>query len=264
MISITLDINGLIIQQFLINCMIMIPSATYLAQSDHYGKKLIMSPPKVTSGRQGAPLAEESKSGHQPRQYMPAEERRNQILESARAVFAQSGLKGARTRELAQAAGINPATLFDHFKSKEELFIAAIMQPLSVQLESARERIQAYESADSWESLNALLSNGIQNNLEDMVDSFPLLAQALFSDRELGDRFYHEQIHPLLKTRADMMVDLTREGFDPDLLQLIFFGMFFAIAMDQQITGNKRDLAQVARQVTELVTGGCARPQFTE
>jgi AcrR family transcriptional regulator len=195
---------------------------------------------------------------------MPAEERKKQILDSARKVFSSSGLKGARTRELAQAAGINQSTLFEHFKSKEELFMAAVMQPLSEQLENIRERVQAYESADSPSSLHTLLSTGIQRNLESMVDIFPLLAQALLSDQELGRRFYHEQIRPLIETRADTMFSLTKSSLDPELLQVAFFGMFFSVAMDQAFTGNKRDLNDVARQITELITGGCAPQQFTE
>ncbi|HEY8385010.1 MAG TPA: TetR/AcrR family transcriptional regulator [Porticoccaceae bacterium] len=196
------------------------------------------------------------------RHYLPAEERRNQILESAREVFAHSGLKGARTRELAKAAGINPATLFDHFESKEDLFMAAIMQPLGEQLENARERVRAYETAESREALHALLSDGIQHNLESMVDTFPLLVQALFSDRQLGEQFYRERILPLFQTRADMQADLTREGFDGHLIQVAFFGMFFAIAMDRLITNDKRDLSDIARQISELVTGGCVQTQF--
>jgi len=219
---------------------------------------------KALSTDKEASLRSKLKTPPPRRQYMPAEERRNQILESAREVFARSGLKGARTRELAQAAGINPATLFDHFKSKEELFIAAIMEPLGAQLENARERVRAYETADSREALHALLSNGIQRNLESLIEAFPLLAQALFSDRELGNQFYREQILPLFETRAEMQANLTREGFDSHLVQVAFFGIFFAIAMDQAITGNKRDLADVARQITELVTGGCTQGNFAE
>ena len=74
------------------------------------------------------------------RHYLPADERRQRILDSSREVFARNGLQGARTRDLAQAAGINQATLFAHFASKEDLFAAAVLQPLAALFDGIRER----------------------------------------------------------------------------------------------------------------------------
>lgn len=44
------------------------------------------------------------------------------ILEAARKVFVQKGLKGTRMQEIADAAGINKALLHYYFRSKEALF----------------------------------------------------------------------------------------------------------------------------------------------
>jgi AcrR family transcriptional regulator len=57
---------------------------------------------------------------------MKAPERRRQIVEKAAKVFAAHGLEGARTREIAQACGINEALLYKHFPSKKELFLEAM------------------------------------------------------------------------------------------------------------------------------------------
>lgn len=51
---------------------------------------------------------------------------REALLEAATKVFAEFGLRGATTRRIAQAAGVNEVTLFRHFKSKDELFHAAL------------------------------------------------------------------------------------------------------------------------------------------
>src|SRR5215475_15045765 len=107
------------------------------------------------------PAAGLGPAGRKRRHYLPAEERRKRILESAREVFARCGLEGARTRDLAKAAGINQATLFEHFQSKEELFAAAVLQPLMGLLEGIRDRYAAYEAADSPESLLDLLQSGM-------------------------------------------------------------------------------------------------------
>lgn len=55
-----------------------------------------------------------------------AELTRERILEAAEAVFARSGLNGTRVREIAEAAGVNVATLYIYFPSKIELHEAVL------------------------------------------------------------------------------------------------------------------------------------------
>ncbi len=52
------------------------------------------------------------------------EETRERILGAAREVIARKGKRGATTREIADVAGVNEATLFRHFGSKSALVIA--------------------------------------------------------------------------------------------------------------------------------------------
>jgi AcrR family transcriptional regulator len=51
---------------------------------------------------------------------------RDALLEAALKVFSDLGSRGATTRLIAQAAGVNEVTLFRHFKSKDELLQAAL------------------------------------------------------------------------------------------------------------------------------------------
>jgi len=190
------------------------------------------------------------------RQYMPAEKRRKHILETAREVFARSGLKGARTRELAQAAGINQSTLFEHFSSKEELFIAAVVEPLAAMAEDTHARVQEFNSATSTEALQSMIETGMVETLQRTIEIYPLLVQGLFSDVELGQKLYREHIEPMLMARAAFTRDLIGSAIDPRLLQVATFGMAFAIAMDRTICGGDQDIAEVARQLSDLIAFG--------
>ena len=49
-------------------------------------------------------------------------------------MFARSGYNGAKTRDIAEAAGVNEALLFRHFQHKEDLY-AAILAEKSTELE---------------------------------------------------------------------------------------------------------------------------------
>lgn len=57
---------------------------------------------------------------------LPKAQRREQILVTARTLFAARGYSGATTSELAKAAGVTEPILYRHFTSKKELFIAVI------------------------------------------------------------------------------------------------------------------------------------------
>jgi AcrR family transcriptional regulator len=193
------------------------------------------------------------------RNYLPAAERKRRIIRAAQKVFAGASLKGARTRDLAKAADINQATLFEHFASKEELFVAAVVQPLLDAMRGMRERAQAYEAAPSPGEMLALAEASCQKHLEAMVQIYPLLVAALFSDPALGRKLYRQQIVPLLKDRADAMRATVRDTIDPELLALANFGVFFAVAMDRAFKKKNGDLSALARQITNLAAFGFAR-----
>ncbi len=53
-------------------------------------------------------------------------ETRSRILDAALSEFAANGLAGARTEQIAQAAGVNKALLYYYFESKEKLYSAAL------------------------------------------------------------------------------------------------------------------------------------------
>lgn len=57
---------------------------------------------------------------------LPAAQRREQLLDTAVALFAKHGFAGATTAELAKAAGVTEPIIYRHFKSKKDLFIAVI------------------------------------------------------------------------------------------------------------------------------------------
>jgi AcrR family transcriptional regulator len=53
------------------------------------------------------------------------------ILESARAVFAESGYDKASVRAIAAAAGVDPALIHHYFGTKEKLFLATMNSPIN-------------------------------------------------------------------------------------------------------------------------------------
>jgi len=193
------------------------------------------------------------------RAYLPAAERRKQIIAAAQQVFAQSNLKGARTRDIAAAAEVNQATIFEHFESKEALFHAAVIEPLIDAMNGMYQRVELYEQARNADELAGLAYESAQRHVRDMAEVFPLLAAALFSDPELGRKLYREHIAPLNRERGVVLDGLVRDGVDLEFVGLANFGMLFAIALDHHFGERQSDLSQAARQFGRMSTGGFAR-----
>lgn len=53
---------------------------------------------------------------------LKSEQRRAAILEQSKGLFARKGLHGVSVNEIAEACGMSPAMLYQHFRSKEALY----------------------------------------------------------------------------------------------------------------------------------------------
>lgn len=190
------------------------------------------------------------------RKYLRAEERRKQIILAAQEVFARSNLQGARTRDIAKAADVNQATLFEHFDSKEALFHAAVVEPLIEAMQGMYDRVHAYQAAETRDELLSLAQVSAGNHIESLIEVFPLLTASLFSDADLGKKLYLEQIVPLLKQRGEVLDGLLKDSIDPEFAGLALFGVMFAIAMDQTFKGRTAETPDLARQLVQFAALG--------
>jgi AcrR family transcriptional regulator len=77
-----------------------------------------------------------------------AAERRDCILRSARAVFGRQGYADTNVESIAEHAGIAKGTLYLYFKSKEEIYLAALLEDALGMAARTREFMGA---ACSWE-----------------------------------------------------------------------------------------------------------------
>ena len=90
-----------------------------------------------------------------PRTLSTAEARREELLEAAARAFAERGLHGTPTTEIAKAAGISQAYLFRLFPTKLELFLACVDRCFGQTAELFREAARQGR-ADGVEPLDAM------------------------------------------------------------------------------------------------------------
>lgn len=189
---------------------------------------------------------------------LPAAERRQQIIESARQVYITHGLAGAGTRQLADAAGVNSALIYHYFPTKEALFDAAVIDPLRTMIQELIDitvRIPTEDPTTQDESTEA----GIAIMLRSVQEILPLLGIVLFSDAERSRAFYIENLAPLLET--DFLEGRSSlSGWETPPIErwmlIAIFGMCFGLAMDQHFRDVAPDDGELARKLTEFVHAG--------
>lgn len=133
-----------------------------------------------------------------------AAERRKQILTEAGKLFAARGFEGASMREIAAATGLLSGSLYYHFASKEELFVAVYDANIRMVSEAVRQAIETVEGP--WNRLEAAgiahceaLLTGDRTSVLDV--KFPPGLQGvrprLIQSRDEHDRLFDSLIAPL-------------------------------------------------------------------
>jgi AcrR family transcriptional regulator len=130
-----------------------------------------------------------------PRLRLTATDRRSQILASALEVFAELGFHGARTRDLAEKAGVSEALLFRHFPTKEDL-IRAIFESLGFEqrIELMEERFSKLPPRDALLSLAEFSLTALRE--EPRV--FRVVFFGVLEMPELAGEFYRKFLSRLL------------------------------------------------------------------
>lgn len=86
---------------------------------------------------------------------MPREQRREQVMSVARAVFVERGYHAAGMDEIAEAAGVSKPVLYQHFPSKLELYLALLDRGIDDLLSSADDALRS--TSDNKERVSATM-----------------------------------------------------------------------------------------------------------
>jgi AcrR family transcriptional regulator len=177
-------------------------------------------------------------------------------------VFLRHGLSGARTRTIAEYAGVSEALLYQHFGSKQELFAEAILQPLEELTETLAEQCEQLpglagpQRRDTSVEIHSAL-------LRTMLAVAPLLGLALHSQAASGRTFYNEELQPVLD-RATASVERALHGWEhlevnPSTLVSMMFGTYYWAGLRAHFTGEAPDVSGLAGEVTNILVRAVGR-----
>lgn len=168
------------------------------------------------------------------RKRLSAEDRRAAILDAALEVFSRHGYNGTSIDEIANAAGISKALIYEHFPSKKELHVSLLerhVQDIFMRLA---------QTADTHDPGEVRLRNGVNaffEWVETHRDAFRLLFRDTFEPEVAGvlDRLQNQATGAIAALMASEPA-LQSGGNDADMALSIE-------AMAQQLSGGVQSLA---------------------
>lgn len=142
-----------------------------------------------------------------PKRRMRREDRRDELLRHAIDVFGRLGFRNATTSELARAAGVSEALLYQHFPSKQSLLVACI-ERIGDEFYSALEALLAAGKDDP-----ARTFVGIVARLERFVAARPEIQRlSLVILAELEDDEIRTATRAMLERNVDLLARAIRRG----------------------------------------------------
>jgi AcrR family transcriptional regulator len=191
-----------------------------------------------------------------PKSRLSAAERRRKIIAAAAEVFIEQGYSGARTKEIAERAGVTDAFLYQHLASKEEMYEVAILEPLRVGLAALAYDIQIYY--DTLTDPIAFMDAVNERCLRFYAEMAAIQAVALYSELAKGRELY-VTLKPILDHIGELIAERmgwAERGLEVDLVRRAILGSQWAIGLDLLLRHRKVDLHETAQRLTVLFTGG--------
>ncbi len=126
-------------------------------------------------------------------QRMTCEERRAAIMRAAVRLFAERGFRGTTTRALADAVGVTEPVLYEHFRSKHDLYAAIVEEKSRGGSERAMALLQPYAEARDDRGFFTRLGEFILERYREDPAFVRLLLFVALEDPRLGQLFFDRQ-----------------------------------------------------------------------
>jgi AcrR family transcriptional regulator len=183
--------------------------------------------------------------------------RREEILQTATELFAEQGFSDAVTQALAERLQVGKGTIYRHFPSKRELFLAAadrVMQKLRAEIEARTARIE-----DGLERLSRAISAYLSffaehpNYVEMLIQE-----RAQFKDRKKPTFFVHREAsrqrwHEVYRTliAQGRLRDIPVERISNVISNVVYGTMF-----TNYFTGQEKPSDVQAAEILDIVFHG--------
>lgn len=171
-----------------------------------------------------------------PRSHAGVEETRAKILAAARELFERNGTRGTTTREVADRAGVNEATLFRHFGSKRALLDA--MREQACGFDEFRSFLRTLPGADLRADLRQLGRHTVDHMLAKRAMMCVSLAEEAVGTDDAPEWRGPQHVREELAAYFAGHIQAGTMHGDPMFLSRYFFGIFFSLVVGRKLWGE--------------------------
>jgi TetR/AcrR family fatty acid metabolism transcriptional regulator len=197
--------------------------------------------------------------------------KRETILSAAQEIFASKGYHGARTAEIAVAAGVSEGTLYNYFTSRDEIFASLFESRWQHFIDRVRRRIDRLD--DPSDQLKAIFSEALK-----LFRLNKALAQMFLLENTPGSLFLNSAVAHRVADFLDIIAAILDEGkrrgvYHPDLdtrtARMVIYGTVQGILLSRVISDRatpeirrrfRISMTQAARTIKLILKEGLTAP----
>ncbi|RNF88865.1 TetR/AcrR family transcriptional regulator [Streptomyces botrytidirepellens] len=210
-----------------------------------------------TSGSKDRPAGTVRSSGSGPRRprrvRMTGKERREQLLDIGRALFAERGFEGTSVEEIAAKAGVSKPVVYEHFGGKEGLYAVVVDREMRRMLDMVTTSLTAGHPRELCEQATFALLDYI----EEYTDGFRILVRDSPVAQSTGT--FASLISDIATQVEDILgLEFKARGFDAKLAPLYAQALVGMVALTGQwwLDVRKPKKSEVAAHLVNLAWHG--------
>ena len=187
---------------------------------------------------------------------MTGKERREQLLDIGRRLFAERGLEGTSIEEIAAQADVSKPVVYEHFGGKEGLYAVVVDREVERFLALATRLLEGDDTMEKFEVAAVELLSYIQDN----ADGFRILVRD--SNPSSGSGTFASLISDIASQVEYILGDYLRDrGDDPKFAPVYAQMLVGMVAFTGQwwLDARKPDLEQVAAHLMNLAWNGLSK-----
>ena len=200
-----------------------------------------------------ATMAAAENGARSPRARMTGSERRQQLIEIAKSLFAERGYDGTSIEEIAQRANVSKPVVYEHFGGKEGLYAVVVDREMSALLDGITSSLTNNRSRVRVERVALALLTYV----EEHTDGFRILIRD--SPASITSGTYSSLLNDAVSQVASILAgDFARRGLDPELAPLYAQACVGSVSMAAQWWLDVREPKKevVAAHLVNLVWNG--------
>ncbi len=146
-------------------------------------------------------------------------EKKEKILEAAIRLFAKQGLANTRMVAIAETAGIGKGTIYEYFRSKEELFLAAFNAYIFKTESHIAHRLRRI--VDPVEKLRAYFTGWIDILESDFIEFADIMLDFWSEGLRRNEEDTHFDLIGMYKKYRTQIIDILEEGIEQKKFKVV-------------------------------------------